>query len=219
MFSGKKSHYEPGEWVDFVRALVGSQTREKMQAHLDTGCQQCAELAGFFSQITRRAVADTAYNIPDYAIRNIRAVYALQRPEEVRLLPRTVARLVYDSFREPLLNGVRSQQHAAHQLMYVAGPYTVDLRLEQERGASQVRLMGQIANRECAAGVPDVPVFLLSRNLVVGKTATNKFGEFAIEYAPVHGLGLFAPIPGENHIEVRLGAASSAQRRLARKRG
>ena len=208
MLSGKKGHYEPGEWVDFARALVGSKTRERMQAHLDTGCDECGKLAEFFSEVARRATEDTAYEVPDYAVHNLRAVYTLQRPEEVRLLPRTIARLVYDSFREPLLAGVRSQQHTAHQLMYVAGSYSVDLRLEHERGSTQVRLIGQIANQERAAGVPEVPVFLLSRNLVVAKTATNKFGEFAMEYAPSKGLRLFAPIPRENHIEIRLGAAS-----------
>src|SRR5437016_4408150 len=164
MFNAKKQHYELGEWVDFVRGLVGSQTREKMQAHLDTRCRQCAELAGFFFEVAQRATADAAYSVPDYAERNLRAIYALQRPEEVHLLPRTIARLVYDSFREPLPAGVRSQRHTAHQLMYVAGPYSVDLRLEHERGSAQVRLIGQIANQERAAGVPEVPVFLLSRN-------------------------------------------------------
>ena|SRR5438105_3423747 len=210
MFNAKKDHYELGEWVDFVRGLVGTKTREKMQAHLDTHCHECAELAGFFFEVARRATADAAFNVPDYAERNLRAIYALQRPEEVRLLPRTIARLVYDSFREPLPAGVRSQRHTGHQLMYEAGPYCVDLRLEQEQASPNVRLIGQIANRERgAAGVPDVPVFLLSRNLVVNKTETNKFGEFAMQYVGRNGLRLFAPIPGENHIEIRLGAARS----------
>jgi hypothetical protein len=212
MFSAKKHHYELGEWVDFVRGLVGSKTREKMQAHLDSHCRQCADLAGFFFEVAQRATADAAYNVPDYAERNLRAIYALQRPEEVRLLPRTIARLVYDSFREPLPAGVRSQRHTAHQLMYEAGPYCVDLRLEHEQGSPNVRLIGQIANREHGAvGVPDVPVFLLSRNLVVNKTETNRFGEFAMQYMGRNGLRLFAPIPGENHIEIRLSAARPQQ--------
>ena len=210
MFNAKKQHYELGEWVDFVRGLVGSQTREKMQAHLDTRCRQCAELAGFFFEVAQRATADAAYSMPDYAERNLRAIYALQRPEEVHLLPRTIARLVYDSFREPLPAGVRSQRHTAHQLMYEAGPYCVDLRMEHQQGSPNVRLIGQIANREgVATGVPDVPVFLLSRDLVVDKTETNKFGEFAMQYVGRNGLRLFAPIPGENHIEIRLSAANS----------
>ena len=91
-----------------------------------------------------------------------------------------------------------------------------DLRLEQERVSPHVRLIGQIANQECAAGVPDVPVLLLSRNSVLCRTATNNFGEFAMEYAPSKGLRIFAPIPGEN-LEVRLGAVSSAPRRIVRK--
>ena len=212
MFSKKQdTHYESGRWVDFVRGVVSTQDREKMQAHLD-GCSECREVAGLFSRVAQRAREDSMYEVPDYIVKNARALYSLQRPEEVRLLPRTIARLVYDSFREPLLAGVRSQQCVAHQLMYVAGPYCVDLRLEKERGSTNVRLVGQIANRERgAAGVPEVPVFLMSRNLVVTKTATNKFGEFTMEYVPRNGLRLFAPIPGENHIEIRLGEASSTR--------
>lgn len=217
MFKGTKGHYEFGEWADFARAAVGSKAREKVQAHLNSGCKECDELRRFFSELVQRAESDSAYRIPDYALRNIRAMFALQQPQEVRLLPRTVARLVYDSFRQPLVAGVRSQQTAAHQLMYAAGPYTVDLRLEQEQGAPHVRLTGQIANRERGSGVPEVPVFLLSRNLVIGKTATNKFGEFAVEYPPSNRLRLFAPIPGENHIEVRFGAVSSRRRSATKK--
>lgn len=217
MFSGRKSHYEFGEWADFARAVAGSKARKKIEAHLDSGCEECGKLAEFFTKVAQRAASDQAYEIPHYALRNIRAIYALRQPQEVRLLPRTVARLVYDSFREPLLVGVRSQQSAAHQLMYVAGAYTVDLRLEHEQGAPQVRLTGQIANRERACGVPEVPVFLLSRDLVIGKTATNQFGEFAVEYSPSNALRLFAPIPGENHIEVRFGAASARRRGATKK--
>jgi hypothetical protein len=219
MFRGRKinGHYKCGEWADFARAVAGGEGRKKAQAHLDSGCNECGELARFFSELVQRAASDAAYHIPDYALRNIRAIFALQQPQEVRLLPRTVARLVYDSFREPLLAGVRSQQSTAHQLMYVAGPYSVDLRLEQEQGAPRVRLTGQIADRERASGVSDVPVFVLSRDLVIGKTSTNKFGEFAVEYPPSNKLRLFAPIPGENHIEVRFGAASSHRRGATKK--
>jgi hypothetical protein len=219
MFRRRKmeNHYEFAEWADFARGTAGSKTREKVQAHLGSGCKECGELARFFSELVQRAASDAAYHIPDYALRNIRTIFALQQPQEVRLLPRTVARLIYDSFREPLLAGVRSQQSTAHQLMYVAGPYSVDLRLEQEQGAPRVRLTGQIANRKRASGVPEVPVFVLSRDLVIGKTSTNKFGEFAVEYPPSNKLRLFAPIPGENHIEVRFGAASSRRRGATKK--
>ena len=212
MFRSRSSHYASGEWVDFVRGLVSGQQREKMQAHLDGDCAECRKVAGLLSRVAQRAREDATYEVPDYAVRNARALYSLQRPEEVRLLPRTIARLAFDSFREPLMAGVRSQQAVAHQLMYIAGPYCVDLRLEKERGSTQIRMVGQIANRDWGSiGVSEVPVFLLSRDLVINKTATNKFGEFAMEYTPRHGLRLFAPIPGENHIEIRLGRVASTR--------
>jgi hypothetical protein len=213
MFNVEKGrHYESGQWIDFARGLLSRNEREAMQAHLDAGCTPCNETAAFFSDVARRAKADAAYQVPAYAVQYARAIYSLQRPEEVRLLPRTMARLVYDSFREPLLAGVRSQHCVAHQLMYVAGPYCVDLRLEQDRESKHVLVIGQIANRELGAvGVPEIPVFMLSRNSIVAKTVSNKFGEFAMEYKPRSGLRLYAPVPGENQgIEVRLGRASLA---------
>jgi hypothetical protein len=210
--SRQVSHYQIEEWVDFVRGLVNPELYKKMKGHLDAGCKECSEVAGLFSRIAERAMEDARCEVPDYVVRNLRALYSLQQPEEVRLLPRTIARLVFDSFREPLVAGVRSQQSVAHQLMYVAGPYCVDLRLEREHGSKHVRMVGQIASREHgASGVAEVPVFLLSRNFVVNKTATNKFGEFSMEYTPRHGLRLFAPIPGENHIEIRLDRAASTR--------
>lgn len=210
--SKQAGHYEIGEWVDFVRGVVSPELRKKMQGHLNAGCEECGEVAGLFLRIAEQAIEDSRSEVPDYVVRNLRALYSLQRPEEVRLLPRTIARLVFDSFREPVVAGVRSQQSVAHQLMYVAGAYCVDLRLEREPGSKHVLMVGQIANREGGArGVVEVPVFLLSRNFVVNKTATNKFGEFAMEYAPMRGLRLFAPIPGENHIEIRLGRAASTR--------
>jgi hypothetical protein len=48
MFSGKNNHYEPAEWVDFVRALVDKKTHEKMQANLDSAVRNVAILLGFF---------------------------------------------------------------------------------------------------------------------------------------------------------------------------
>jgi hypothetical protein len=212
MFRDEESkHYDIEKWVDFVRGVIPAGQHDTMQAHLEKGCLECGEVAGLLHRIAQRAKQDASYHVPEHAARNARALYSLQRPEEVKLLPRTLAKLVYDSFREPLLAGVRSQQSVAHQLMYTAGPYCIDLRLEKDRDSRTVRLVGQIANREYASdGVPAVPVFLLSRNLVVNKTATNEFGEFTMEYAPRTGLRLFAPIPGENHIEVRLGQASAA---------
>ena len=88
MFSKKQdTHYESGRWVDFVRGVVSTQDREKMQAHLD-GCSECREVAGLFSRVAQRAREDSMYEVPDYIVKNARALYSLQRPEEVRLLPR-----------------------------------------------------------------------------------------------------------------------------------
>src|SRR5205823_13262734 len=71
MSSGKKCQYEPGAWVDLARGLLDSKTCQQMTAHLDTGCVECGELARFFVEVARRATADAACKVPDYAVHNI----------------------------------------------------------------------------------------------------------------------------------------------------
>src|SRR5262250_1025048 len=113
----KNTHYEAGEWVDFVRGLMSATEREAMRAHLNAGCVRCREVAGLFARAVLRATADASYSPPEYAVKCARAIYVLQHPREVTLAPGFVAKLVYDSFRAPLLAGVRDQQQVfAHQL-------------------------------------------------------------------------------------------------------
>jgi len=209
----KNRHYEAGEWIDFVRGLMSDTEREAMRTHLNAGCAKCREVAGLFARAVLRATADASYAPPDYAVQCARAIYVLQHPQEVKLAPGSVARLVYDSFRAPLAAGVRNQQSVAHQLLYEAGPYYVDLRLQRKIGSPQVVMLGQIANREQPGiGVPNVPMLLLSGHSVLSKALSNHLGEFIMEYRPSSSLRLYASVQGgSKKVEVRLGRAFSVK--------
>jgi hypothetical protein len=217
----KNTHYEAGQWVDFVRGLMGDTEREAMRTHLNAGCVKCREVAGLFARAVLRATADVNYDPPEYAVQCARAIYVLQHPREVKLAPGFVARLVYDSFRAPLLAGVRSQQGVAHQLLYEAGPYHVDLRLQSKIGSRHVVMVGQIANREQPAmGVTNVPVLLLSEHSVLSKALSNHLGEFIMEYRPASSLRLYASVQGgSKRVEIPLGRAFSVKDEIGRQAG
>jgi hypothetical protein len=160
-------------------------------------CRQCAETVGWLRRLVAAAVAEAEYYVPEHSVHMARAMYALQRPEKVHVLPRVLAQLVFDSFREPAVAGVRSQQQITRQALYEAGEYSVDLRMEQERAARSVMLVGQIANRvRPKKSVADVPVLLMSGQEVVGRAKSNEFGEFQMEYAPRQPLSLYVPVEG-----------------------
>ena len=199
-------HYDITEWLDFVHGLAGEAKHEAMEAHLGTQCAACGAGVARLRKLIEVAMADARYEVPESALHMARALYNLQKPEQVRVLPTLLARLVFDSFREPALEGVRGQQRITRQAMYEAGDYSVDLRLEQERGAATVALVGQIVNRVVPEQkVADIPVVLMAGEEILGRARSNEFGEFQLEYQPRQPLSLHVPVErAGQEIEVRL---------------
>src|SRR5207302_9303150 len=150
------------------------------------------------------ARSDSKVQVPEYVVRSARAIFILQLPENVRLLPRVRARLLYDSFREPLPAGVRTQQRMSRQTLYQAGDYSLDLRLENERDSSRVGLVGQIQNRkEPGKRLGGVLVLLVSGEQVLAQAVSNSLAEFQMDYAPTKRLRLYMPVrPAGKQIEM-----------------
>lgn len=191
-------HFALAEWTDYSRGVVAEDLKKAMEAHLADGCKDCRRSLDLISVFAKTARNAAAYQAPEYMVRCARAIFALQEPEKVHILPKVLVRLVYDSFREPLPAGIRSQQRLSRQALYEAGDFRLDLRLEQERGNSSVSLVGQIENRrEPQKRIGQVPVLLASGKEVVAKTVSNHFGEFQFTYRPKTGLRLYVPVLGE----------------------
>ncbi len=199
-------HFAIEKWLDLVHGFAPDKERTTMEQHLSSGCAKCHGVVDRLRRLVAATSADASYAVPDHAIRSARAFFALQQPQKILTLPRVVARLVFDSFREPALAGVRSQHRITRQAMYEAGDYCVDLRMEHERGSDSTVLVGQIANRvQPERRIALVPVLLMSGKEVVGRTLSNSSGEFQIEYQPRKSLYLRVPVPeADQQIEVPL---------------
>jgi len=189
------NHFDISKWADFVRGLIEESAQAAMERHLASGCRKCRHTAELLRKLVTAARNDSQVQVPDYALRCARANFFLQQPEKVQILPRIPARLLYDSFREPLPAGLRSQQRLNRQALYQAGDYWLDLRLENERGSSRVALVGQIQNRkQPGKWVEDVPVLLVSGKKILAHAVSNSLGEFQMEYAPKKHQRLYVPV-------------------------
>jgi len=216
-------HFDISELTDFVRGLSEKLAEVAIGHHLASGCRKCRHTAGLLRKLAAVVRSDLQVQVPEHALRCARAIFILQQPEEVQILPRIPARLLYDSFREPLPAGVRTQQRLSRQALYEAGDYSLDLHLENERGSPRVALVGQIKNRkEPSKHLGDVPVLLVSGRKLLARTMSNSLGEFHIEYSPAKHLRLYVPVrQRRKSVDVRLmefrGNKTAASKAAAKK--
>ncbi len=95
-----------------------------------------------------------------------------------------VARLVLDTFLQPLPAGIRySQQFDIRQLVYEAESLTADIAFERPPDSTRTTLLGQLMRtNEPQILMNGVPVVLKSPKVLLGVRTTNEVGEFAFEF-------------------------------------
>ncbi|HYN15455.1 MAG TPA: hypothetical protein VES66_06670 [Terriglobales bacterium] len=127
-------------------------------------------------------------------------------------LPRIGAHPVRDRLQQPFpTEGARGQQLTCRTALYRTDGYSIELRIEHERGSRRIDLIGQIARRKRPRSrLAETAVLLLSGTDVVAQTLSDALGEFHMQCAPTRSLRLCVPLepPGKG-IEVPLGALIS----------
>jgi len=94
-----------------------------------------------------------------------------------------MARLISDSFRDPLPAGARALQNRNRRLLYASGSLRVDLLVEPEDGSNRLALTGQILD----SAKPDrsfsgVPVKLNGWKGPSAQATAGEFGEFHFDF-------------------------------------
>jgi hypothetical protein len=156
---------------------VSPNAKMTMQKHIDGGCKKCAATLHIWQGVLAVASAEAAFTPPDGVVRIVRSQFAAATPEANQGF-----RLLFDSRLQPVTAGIRGSVTAG-QFLYETDEYYIDLRLEPRREADRACLIGQVLNRagsgKVAAGIE---VCLRMGKLEVANTATNRFGEFQIEF-------------------------------------
>jgi CheY-like chemotaxis protein len=141
---------------------------------------------------------------------------SLFRPEVMLQDVTHVARLMSDSFRDPLPIGVRGSHDLSRGLLYAAGSVRVDLLMEPEASSNRLALRGQILD----SAKPDrrfcgVPVTLRGWKGPVAQAAAEEFGEFRLEFNFESNVSLEIKIDETNCITVPLPVLERARRSSA----
>lgn len=191
------SHYTVEVWADWARGHLSQELSTRMNEHLREACSDCRTAQDLWSQIAVVAGRELDYEPPEPVLRHARALFAQHRIDSLLNRPVRVAELLFDSWRSPRPEGVRSLQPSTRHLNYKAGSYFIDVRIEERTGSETAAVVGQLMRHPEATrlSLEGLSVILTSGRTTLAETRTNRFGEFVFEMDP----------DVENHLAIGVG--------------
>lgn len=175
------THFTAQEWVDFVRGKVAKEQKAAMQTHLETGCKRCHREANTWQRVREAAGRQIALDPDDSVMRFVKGSFAIGGKLRSKQSRGFLAKLLFDTSREPVPVGIRSSTGSPRQMLFGAGDLRIDLRLEPQIDSERVSLVGQILDAADPARGPAIAsVALLKAGKVVAEAKTNRFGEFQL---------------------------------------
>jgi hypothetical protein len=203
-------HFSEQTWADFARAVSAPEFSRDIQAHLLAGCPECVTSHKTWGKVSRMATDEAAYEPPENLVRLVKLGFGGRATAKAQKW--TLATLIFDSFTQPLLHGVRSGTTNAAgtstvwQVVYEAEGLTVDLRVTHRAQSKMAHLVGQIFDKRTVRPLQENAIVELSkdRNITITASAVNAFGEFHIEFEPQDHLRLSIKATGRNSVQIPL---------------
>jgi hypothetical protein len=194
-------HISHQRLADFVRGISGPEISGNIRTHLDSGCPKCKTALDAWSRVRRFATEEAAYAPPENLVRLVELGFAGKLAKPARKW--TLANLVFDSFAQPQLAGVRSGALNVWQVIYDAEGLTVDLRFGRRAHSKEVHLIGQVLNKLEARAWQRATIELSTEHdQLLATTAVNGSGEFQVEFEANDHLWL--SIKAEDRSAVRI---------------
>jgi len=196
------------DWADFARGVTSPKKSARMRKHLDDGCEKCMKELQLWSVVLGRVGRERGYQPPERSVRVVKAAFALRKPGYLTRAAK-LTRLLLDSFRQPLPAGVRSHAEVPRHLLYEAGPFRLDVRLERLPASNRVAVVGQlltvIPKEATQKEMGRMPVIVTGKKkAVLASTFTNRLGEFQLEFEADQGKWLVIPTGTDTTIVVNL---------------
>jgi hypothetical protein len=193
----RHEHFREEDWLDFAREVGDREHRARVAQHLEAGCSECEQTFRLWAAVLSVADQATRSGPPEFVLDRMKERFALQRPKKLREKIAAQAALVFDSFRQPMLAGMRASSGVpARQLLYKAGRYTIKLQVEPGAGEDRMSIVGQILDdKDPSGGMRDIAVLALRGSKTLDRTVTNPLGEFHLEPDATGKLQLSVDVP------------------------
>ncbi len=175
-------HIPGEEWIDFVRQVVHTPRKEKMKEHLDQGCKSCSKIVSLWQRVRQTAENEKNYGPPGDVVRIAKASLGGSNLKVNQKRQDSLAELLFDSFLQPVIEGVRSSSIGTRQMLYRADPFQIDLLIESQAGGRNIVVTGQLLDlRHPKIVGHNLQVTLSNLRDRVVQATTNQFGEFCQE--------------------------------------
>ncbi len=198
-------HFAEQPWADFVRGVSGPQISRDIKAHLAEGCSKCKTAHDAWSRVRRLATEESAYAPPQNLVRLVKLSFGSKAAQPS---PKwTLANLIFDSFAQPLLAGVRSSGALnVWQVIYEAEGLTVDLRFGRRMQSKEVHIVGQVFDKLAVRALQNNASVELSteQDRLVATTAISALGEFHLEFEQQDPMWLSVKAAGRNTVRIPL---------------
>jgi len=198
-------HFSVEKWIDFANQAVTSNEKELMDKHLELGCKSCQQTVSLWQRVRASAAVEGNYQPPESAVRIAKAAFAGVALASRKKGAGSRVKLLFDSFMEPILAGVRSAGAGTRQMLYRADPYQIDVQLEMKPGGNRIVVTGQLLNlsnpKIIASGTR---VLVSNMHGDVVHTVANQFGEFSGEVKNSGDLQLTFATPSGEPIVISL---------------
>ena len=180
------SNYTDGKASDTERQFIDNHT---------TSCSECKELHQDFQMLVNRLREDSTFEPPrDLVQWGINLFQPVMQPQAKGSFRRLIASLVYDTYDQPALAGVRRVGAPPRQLLFRAGEVDVDVKIESMEANDRITLVGQVLSN-AAKFFDNTPVKLESHGIVRYRTRTNLVGEFSFDEVPRDTYHLSVDLP------------------------
>ncbi len=181
---------------DIVNYMEGQGTdveKSTLETHL-ANCRECLELKQEFQDLMLQLREDAYFEPPAEVLEwGMNLFQPVMQPEKggVRKI---IASLVFDTFDQPMVAGVRRVGVPPRQLLFRAGDVDVDVKIESMEANDRITLVGQVLP-SATKFFDNTPVKLESHGIVRYRTKTNVVGEFSFDEVPKDTYHLSVDLP------------------------
>jgi hypothetical protein len=175
-----------GKLIDFAEGTIEPLERQALLEHITSGCRRCRDEIERLKEMFALMRADKSRKAPHDTIDAAMSLFnKVKRSTLIDTIRKKVtAILAFDSLQQPALAGIRNVKGLGRQFLFKTEGYDIDLRFSPVERSEFESLIGQVLQRDAAAGVSNIVVSLSTQGEEVLLTTTDTFGMFSFRNLP-----------------------------------